>query len=56
VIFWLAYMLLCVIAAYIGKDTRLGFWGVLVAGVFLTPVISLAIVILFGRSSSTGVK
>lgn len=55
-IFWLAYMLLCVIAAYIGKDTRLGFWGVLVAGVFLTPAISLAIVILFGRSSSTGVK
>ena len=55
-IFWLAYMLLCVIAAYIGKDTRLGFWGVLVAGVFLTPVISLAIVVLFGRSSSPAAK
>lgn len=55
-IFWLAYMLLCVIAAYIGKDTRLGFWGVLVTGVFMTPVVSLAIVILFGHSSSAGVK
>lgn len=52
-IFWVAYLLLCVIAAYLGKESRLGFWGVLVAGIFLTPVISLMLVILFGRNSVT---
>ena len=54
--FWIAYLLLCIIAAYLGKGTRLGFWGVLVAGVFLTPVTSLVIVVLFGRSPSATVK
>ena len=54
--FWIAYILLCVIAAYLGKDTRLGFWGILVVGVFLTPLASLVMVVLFGRSSSATVK
>lgn len=51
--FWIAYFLLCVIAGYLGKESRLGFWGVLMAGVFLTPVIALALVILFGRTPAT---
>lgn len=55
-VFWLAYFLLCAIVAYIGKDTRLGFWGVFVAGMFITPFISFAMVILFGPPTSTGVK
>jgi len=46
---WVAYFLLCIIAAYLGKDTRLGFWGLLLAGVFLTPIVSLSIVVLLGR-------
>jgi hypothetical protein len=49
-VFWIGYFLLCVIAAYLGKSSRLGFWGVLMAGVFLTPVVSLMLVILFGRT------
>lgn len=46
---WVAYLLLCVIAGYLGRESRLGFWGVLVAGLFLTPVTSLLLVLLFGR-------
>jgi hypothetical protein len=48
---WVAYLLLCVIAGYLGKESRLGFWGVAIASVFLTPIPVLALVILLGRSS-----
>jgi hypothetical protein len=47
--FWVAYLLLCIIAGYLGRETRLGFWGVSLAGVFLTPVAALLFVVLFGR-------
>lgn len=47
--FWAAYFLLCIIAGYLGKQTRLGFWGVFLVGVFLTPVASLLFVVLFGQ-------
>lgn len=47
--FWIAYILLCLIAAMLGKDSRLGFWGVLLVGIVLTPIASLAFVVLFGR-------
>jgi hypothetical protein len=47
--FWVAYFLLCIIAGYLGKDTRLGFWGVSLVGVLLSPVASLLFVVLFGQ-------
>jgi hypothetical protein len=47
--FWIAYLLLCVIAGYVGKDSRLGFWGVSLVGLILTPVTALLFVILFGH-------
>jgi hypothetical protein len=49
-VFWLAYVLLAVIAGYLGRDSRLGFWGVFVAGLILTPVLTLLFVILLGDS------
>jgi hypothetical protein len=49
--FWAAYLLLCVIAGYLGKETRLGFWGVVLVSVFLTPVLTLLFLVLFGRAS-----
>lgn len=48
-LFWIGYLLLCVIAGYLGKDTRLGFWGITLVGFFLTPIIALVVVVLFGR-------
>ncbi len=48
-IFWTAYLLLCAIAGYLGRDSRLGFWGVALVGLVLTPVAALLFVILFGH-------
>jgi hypothetical protein len=55
-VFWLAYLILCVIAGYLGRDSRLGFWGVTAASLFVTPVLTLLFVILFGRSSQHEAK
>ena len=46
------YLLLCVIAGFLGKDSRLGFWGVALVGLVMTPVAALLFVVLFGRSGS----
>lgn len=46
------YLLACVIAAFLGKESRLGFWGVLLVGVLMTPITSLICVLLFGRRGS----
>ena len=48
-IFWTAYLLLCVIAGFLGRESRLGFWGVALVGLVLTPVTALLFVILFGH-------
>ena len=48
-IFWTAYLLLCAIAGYLGKESRLGFWGVALVGLVLTPIAALLFVILFGQ-------
>ncbi len=48
-VFAILYVLLCVIAAIFGKNSRLGFWGILLVGFVLTPIASLLCVVLFGR-------
>lgn len=45
----LLYLLLCVIAAFLGKDSRLGFWGIFLVSLLLTPVLAFLLVLLFGR-------
>jgi hypothetical protein len=47
--FIILYLLLCVIAAFVGKDSRLGFWGIFTVALFLTPVVAFLLVVLFGR-------
>jgi hypothetical protein len=51
-VYAILYLLLCIIAGYLGKESRLGFWGVAVVGVLLTPIVALFFVILFGRRGS----
>ena len=48
----LLYLALCVIAAFLGKQSRLGFWGVLVVALLLTPPLAFLLVLLFGRRDS----
>lgn len=50
--FILLYFALCVIAAFLGTQSRLGFWGVLVVALLLTPPVAFLLVLLFGRKSA----
>ncbi len=43
----IAYILLAFICALYGKQTRIGFWGVLVLSIFISPVVVLAFLFLF---------
>jgi len=45
------YILLCILSGYVGRHTRIGFWGSLVIAVFLTPLITLPVLFLLGRGS-----
>ncbi|MEI8399579.1 MAG: hypothetical protein WCG12_02120 [Alcaligenaceae bacterium] len=35
----IAYVCVCVVIAFYGRDCRIGFWGVLLSSVLLTPVV-----------------
>lgn len=49
VVFLLLYLIASVFVGYIGRNSRLGFWGILVASVVLSPLLVFIILILFGR-------
>lgn len=46
---FILYLIACVFVGYIGRNSRLGFWGVLVASVLVSPLVTFIILILFGR-------
>lgn len=52
-IFFILYMIACILVAYVGRASRLGFWGVLAASFFITPVLTFVILVLFGRKLGT---
>ena len=39
------YLMLCVVFGLIGKNTKLGFWGVFIISAFLTPAIGMLVVL-----------
>lgn len=43
--FWATYMMLAIIFGLIGKNTKLGFWGVFAISIFLTPAIGMVVVL-----------
>jgi len=43
--FWATYLMLSVVFGLIGKNTKLGFWGVFLISVFLTPAIGMIVVL-----------
>jgi hypothetical protein len=50
-VFLIAYVLLAGIVGYLGKDSRLGFWGVSFGALIITPVAALLLVLLLGDRS-----
>lgn len=49
VVFFFLYLIASVFVGYIGRNSRLGFWGVLVASVLISPPVTFIVLILFGR-------
>jgi hypothetical protein len=43
----LAYAGLCLLVAYAGRDTKVGFWGLLLFSVLLTPLVTAVLTVLF---------
>jgi len=41
--FWGTYIMLSVVFGIIGKSTKLGFWGVFLISIFLTPAIGMLV-------------
>jgi hypothetical protein len=48
--FVVAYVLLCFITGYFGRDRRMGYFGTVVLSFFITPPLMLLILIFFGPS------
>ncbi len=53
--FWGTYIMLSVVFGIIGKGTKLGFWGVFLMSIFLTPAVGL-LVILTAKPKKTGIR
>jgi hypothetical protein len=47
------YIFLCLFVSYYGKQTRLGFWGLLLVSVFFTPWLVGVGLVLFAPVSSS---
>lgn len=41
------YLLFCWLVAYGGKHTRLGFYGVLIVSILITPLVAAIFIVLF---------
>lgn len=51
--FWTLYILLCLIAGLLGRNSRLGVWGTAALSFIITPVISLLILLLFAPANKS---
>lgn len=49
----IGYILLSLIVGMIGRRTMVGFWGIFVFSIFLSPVITLIFVLLTGHRNKT---
>jgi uncharacterized membrane protein len=50
--FVVAYVLLCFITGYFGRNRRMGYFGTVVLSFLITPLLMLMILIFFGPSSA----
>jgi uncharacterized membrane protein len=50
--FIFAYVVLCFITGYFGRNRRIGYFGTVVLSFLITPLLMLMILIFFGPSSA----
>jgi len=43
--FWATYIMFAIVFGLIGKNTKLGFWGVFIISIFLTPAIGMVVIL-----------
>jgi hypothetical protein len=48
------YVVVCLLAAYFGRNTRLGYWGTFVVSLIFTPLLVVIVLLLFGASRQRG--
>ena len=41
------YLTFCLIVAFLGRKVSIGFWGVLIMSIFLTPLLTAIFIVLF---------
>jgi hypothetical protein len=49
------YVVVCLLAAYFGRGTRLGYWGTFVVSLILTPFLVVLFLLLFAPGRQKGV-
>jgi hypothetical protein len=54
VVLILLLLIASVFVGYLGRNSRLGFWGVLVASIMFTPLLVFVVLILFGQKVGFG--
>jgi len=47
------YLILAIVAGLFGKRTKIGFWGVFVLSILLTPAITLIVMLFLKENHST---
>ncbi len=46
---FVAYFILCVLIGYLGRNSRIGFWGVTFLSIFFTPVLTGMVLAMLGN-------
>jgi hypothetical protein len=49
------YVVVCLLAAYFGRATRLGYWGTFVVSLIFTPFLVVLFLLLFAPGRQKGV-
>jgi hypothetical protein len=51
---WLAYLVLCLIVGYLGRNRAIGFWGFFILSLLVTPLImAIVLAVAAPRSQTT---
>ena len=45
----LTYIVFCLLVGFVGRRTRVGYWGTAFVAFLLTPLLTFIVLILFGR-------
>ncbi len=56
ILFLIVYLAFCILVAYAGRQARLGFFGILILSVLVTPLIAAILLVLFSPKRQAKAK